>query len=192
MPIVLPLLSNMMQFIIQLTWLNHFAIICFLQIGEVIIKDDCQETLTCQKSGIVKHESMKCNTDEVCRVENGVRGCYPKQCMLEAAGSFTLFNGRTWLISSIGAFDLVKICDDTVIDVWFRVVVVLQENTGVISTAAVHVFFENVFVTVSSQAEIWVSKKIFVPFSSPIHNLCPMPELNQTLNVTRTEILLPN
>lgn len=102
---------------------------------------------------------MKCGADEICQVKNGVRGCYPKQCLLKNAGSFTLFNGTTWNIPSMGAFDLVKVCGDTVIGVWFRVVAVLQERTGVLSTAAVHIFFENVLVTVNSQNEIWVSKK---------------------------------
>lgn len=102
---------------------------------------------------------MTCNPNEICQVENGVRGCYPKQCLLEAAGSFTLFNGTTWNIPSMGAFDLVKVCDDTVVGIWFRVVAVLQESSGVLSTAAVHVFFDNVLVTVASQNEIWVSKK---------------------------------
>lgn len=101
---------------------------------------------------------MKCNTDEVCQVENGVRGCYPKQCLLKTAGSFTLFNGTTWNIPSMGAYDLVKVCDDTIRGNWFRVVAELQERPEVLSTAAVHVFFENVLVTVTSPTETWVSE----------------------------------
>lgn len=101
---------------------------------------------------------MKCNADEVCQVENGVRGCYPKQCLLKAEGIFTLFNGTTWDIPSMGAFDLLKVCDDTATGIWFRVVAVLQERTRVLSNAAVHIFFENVLVTVTAQNEIWVSE----------------------------------
>lgn len=117
---------------------------------------------------------MKCNADEVCQAESGVRGCYPKQCMLEAAGSFTLFNGTTWNIPSMGAFELVKVCDDTVIGIWFRVVAVLQEKTGILSTSAVHIFFENAIVTVTSQNDIWVSKiSLFHSVHPPI-KLCPI------------------
>ncbi|KAI5087282.1 IgGFc-binding protein-like [Silurus meridionalis] len=135
-----------------------------LKMGEVVVTDDCQEKIICQNSGIMKYESMKCNTDEACLVKNGVRGCYPKQCMLGNAGSITLFNGTTWNIPSIGAFDLVKVCDDSVMGIWFRVVAVLQERNGVLSTTAVNIFFENVLVTVTSQNEIWFNgRKMTLP-----------------------------
>ncbi|KAF5909185.1 IgGFc-binding protein, partial [Clarias magur] len=125
------------------------------KIGQVVITDDCREKLICQKSGIVKHESMQCKTGEVCQVENGVRGCYPKRCMLESAGSFTLFNGTTWNIPFMGAFELVKVCDDSAMGFWFRVVAVLQDRIGLFTPSAVHIFFENVLVTVVSEKEIW-------------------------------------
>ncbi|XP_017338014.1 IgGFc-binding protein [Ictalurus punctatus] len=158
------------------------------KIGEVVVTDDCQEKLICQKSGIVKQESMKCNADEVCQAESGVRGCYPKQCMLEAAGSFTLFNGTTWNIPSMGAFELVKVCDDTVIGIWFRVVAVLQEKTGVLSTSAVHIFFENAIVTVTSQNDIWFNgRKMTLPTMED--NNVIVKVIDQTVIVEKTSAL---
>lgn len=137
-----------------------------LQIGESIITDDCQELLTCLDTGIVNIESISCKSDEVCRVQNGVRGCYPKQCVLETGGSFTIFNGTTWTISSNGAFDLVKICDGANTVNWFRVVVELQAcNTGALKPAAIYVFFGDVLITVNSKHEIWVSKKSIVTYT---------------------------
>lgn len=68
----------------------------------------------------------------------------------------------------MGAFDLVKVCDNTVTGIWFRVVAVLQEGVSEsLSTAAVHIFFENVFVTVTSQNEIWVRTKTLL-FTHPL------------------------
>lgn len=150
-----------------------------LQIGEVVVQKGCQEKLICQKNGIVKYESMACKADEICQVENGVTGCYPKQCKLETPGSFTLFNGTTWSIPSMGAYDLVNVCDDIVIGIWFRVVAVLQERNGVLTTAAVHIFFENVLVTITSKNDIWVSNK---SFQSILFTIPPNYCISQPLN----------
>lgn len=124
---------------------------------------DCQERLTCLPSGEVKHENVQCKSDEICTVKNGVRGCYQKQCTLESGGSFTLFSGETWTFTSAGAFELVKVCDDTLVLEWFRVVVQLETcgQTGLSEVVALHVFFENTLVTVSAKQEIWVSKNMF-------------------------------
>ncbi|XP_049331877.1 IgGFc-binding protein-like [Astyanax mexicanus] len=131
------------------------------KIGQTVITEHCQERLTCLPSGEVKHESMKCNNDEVCRVKDGVLGCYPNQCMLGAGGSFTLFSGEAWTFTSTGAFDLVKVCDETVELEWFRVVVQVQAcgQTGLSEVAALHVFFEDMSVTVGAKQDIWVNGK---------------------------------
>ncbi|XP_037396853.1 IgGFc-binding protein-like [Pygocentrus nattereri] len=135
------------------------------KIGESVVTDNCQERLTCLNTGIVSIESMTCNSDEVCTVKNGVRGCFSKECVLETGGSFTLFNGTTWIIPSMGAFDLVKVCDSAAVTVWFRVVVKLQAcNSGALTPAAVYVFFEDVLVTVNSKLDIWFNgKKLTLP-----------------------------
>uniref|UniRef100_A0A8B9KF75 VWFD domain-containing protein n=1 Tax=Astyanax mexicanus TaxID=7994 RepID=A0A8B9KF75_ASTMX len=135
------------------------------KIGESVITDNCQERMTCLDTGVVNIESMNCKNDEICAVRNGVRGCYQKQCMLEDGGSFTLFNGTTWTVSSVGAFDLVKVCDGVDLSTWFRVVVELQVcSTGFLKPVAVYVFIEDLLVTVNSKHEIWVSKYIFLNF----------------------------
>ncbi|KAK3508212.1 hypothetical protein QTP70_017690, partial [Hemibagrus guttatus] len=158
------------------------------KIGEVVVQKGCQEKLICQKSGIVKYESMTCKTDEICQLENGVTGCYPKQCKLETAGSFTLFNGTTWSIPSMGAYDLVNVCDDIVIGIWFRVVAVLQERNGVLTTAAVHIFFENVLVTITSQNDIWFNgKKMTVP--SMEMNEVIVKVVDQTVTIEKTSAM---
>ncbi|TSO05462.1 IgGFc-binding protein [Bagarius yarrelli] len=159
-----------------------------LKIGEVVVQEGCQEKLICQKSGIVKYESMECKSDEICQVENKVRGCYPKRCMLEKAGSFTLFNGTTWNIPSMGAYDLVKVCDDTDIGIWFRVVAVVQERTGFLSTTAIHIFFENVIITFTSQKEIWLNgKKMTV--SSIEFNEVMVKVSDETLIIEKTSAI---
>uniref|UniRef100_A0A8B9RE32 VWFD domain-containing protein n=1 Tax=Astyanax mexicanus TaxID=7994 RepID=A0A8B9RE32_ASTMX len=66
------------------------------KIGQTVITEDCQERLTCLPSGEVKHESMKCNNDEVCRVKDGVLGCYPNQlgtCWVMGDPHYRTFDG---------------------------------------------------------------------------------------------------
>ncbi|XP_026999588.2 IgGFc-binding protein [Tachysurus fulvidraco] len=158
------------------------------KIGEVVVQEGCQEKMICQQTGIVKYESMTCKTDEICQIENGVTGCYPKQCKLEIAGSFTLFNGTIWNIPSMGAYDLVYVCDNTVIGMWFRVVGVLQERNGVLTTVAVHVFFDNVLVTVTSQNDIWFNgKKVTVP--TMVNHEVIFKVIDQTVIIEKTSVM---
>ncbi|KAI4876219.1 hypothetical protein NFI96_017952, partial [Prochilodus magdalenae] len=127
------------------------------KIGESLITDDCHERLTCLPSGEVKNESIGCQSNEVCQVKNGVRGCYRRQCLLEAGGSFTLFNGESWTITSTGAYDLVKLCNGTS-DEWFRVVAQL-EACDQNSVAFVYVFLNDIFISVNSKQSTWVNGK---------------------------------
>ncbi|XP_066531571.1 IgGFc-binding protein-like [Hoplias malabaricus] len=129
------------------------------KIGESVIKDGCHERLTCLPSGEVKHEIMSCKSDEICTKKNDVRGCFRKQCVLEAGGVFTLFSGESWIFTSLGAFELVKPCDESLAIGWFRVVAQVQScgETGRNQIVALHAFFEDLFVTVSAKQEIWVN-----------------------------------
>lgn len=114
------------------------------------------ERLTCLPSGKLQHKSMSCESSEVCGIKNGVRGCYPRQCLLEAGGSFSLFSGETWTITSVGAFELVKVCNGSLEAEWFRVVVEFSPFGRKNSLVSVHIFFEEVFITVTNKQATWV------------------------------------
>lgn len=95
----------------------------------------------------------------MCEVKNGMRGCYPKQCLMEVGGAFSLFNGRTGSITSDGDYEMIKLCDPAMVEQWFRVVVRLEacQETGQRSVKAVYVFFHDMMLSVNYKHETWVN-----------------------------------
>lgn len=112
--------------------------------------------MTCHASGKVTYEKMSCKNGEVCLLKDGVLGCHPKQCSLQAGGSFTLFSGDKWIISSAGFFELVKVCNNALVAEWFRVVVELKSFGSYSSVMSVYIFFEETFISIKSTKTIWV------------------------------------
>lgn len=102
---------------------------------------------------------MTCKSDTTCLVKNGVRGCYLKQCMMTADGTFTPISGEAGTIAAPGAYEIIKVCNQSSTSEWFRVVVKLEicGNPGVNMLVAVYVFFNDLMITINSKHEIWVS-----------------------------------
>ncbi|XP_041932222.1 IgGFc-binding protein-like [Alosa sapidissima] len=132
-----------------------------LKIGETVVADDCTVKYFCPKSGHGHMKSMSCTFDEMCGVQNGIRGCYPKQCIMGNNGVFTTFNGRVGDVQDSGMYDLVKICDDTIAEGWFRIMMDLQTclQTGQMTAVGIIAFFDDVSVVVNSNFETLVNGK---------------------------------
>ncbi|XP_041932210.1 IgGFc-binding protein-like [Alosa sapidissima] len=133
-----------------------------IKIGETIVTQNCEERYICQKSGVVLTEHISCNIDENCEVQNGVRGCYPKQCVMGSNGDLTTFNGIKGEATASGTYDLVKVCDDTQTDGWFRVVMDLQAcgNSSQMTAVGIFAFFDSAFIIVNSKFETMVNGKM--------------------------------
>uniref|UniRef100_UPI003AAD5D82 alpha-tectorin-like n=1 Tax=Centroberyx gerrardi TaxID=166262 RepID=UPI003AAD5D82 len=135
------------------------------KIGESVLSDNCRELCTCTAAGYVQCEDFACKASESCQVKQGSLGCFPKQCVMKAGGSFSLFSGRDGIISAMGAYEIITHCDQSAAD-WFRVVAKLQECslTGLKSVVAIYVYFNDVIVTVTDKQETWVNgKKVTLP-----------------------------
>ncbi|XP_070702064.1 IgGFc-binding protein-like [Pempheris klunzingeri] len=131
------------------------------KIGESIMTDDCHRIHTCQASGIVLSTNMSCDPNENCLVKNGVMGCYVQQCLLDANGTLTAFNGDSGTIKVPGAYEIIQKCDQSQALDWFRVVVKFETCTpGVNTIVAVHVFFSEVMITVNSTHGIWANGRL--------------------------------
>ncbi|KAI1901486.1 hypothetical protein AGOR_G00034930 [Albula goreensis] len=133
---------------------------------EILILDNCQLKCTCQENGEVECDLMECKPDEVCGVKNGVEGCYPRQCQVEAGGVFTLFDGMGGTVTAMGAYEIVSVCDQGLAAEWFRVVVDVRRcgKTGRASITSVYVFFEDMLVSVNENHETWVNgRKLSLP-----------------------------
>ncbi|XP_062384956.1 IgGFc-binding protein-like [Sardina pilchardus] len=133
-----------------------------IKIGETIVTQNCEEKYICQKSGVVLTEHMSCNIDENCEVQNGVRGCYPKQCVMGSNGGLTTFNGLKVQATASGTYDLVKVCDDTQTDGWFRVAMDLQAcgNSSQVSAVGIFVFFDSAFIIINSKFAAMVNGRM--------------------------------
>lgn len=123
------------------------------------MSEDCSTKYICSKSGEGKVERMSCHADETCGLRNGKRGCYPKQCILGAEGAFTTFEGKSGRVDQNGIYDLVKVCEDTVEEGWFRIAMNLQlcPKRGKMAAAGIVAFFDNLSIIINSKFETWVS-----------------------------------
>ncbi|KAL2080138.1 hypothetical protein ACEWY4_023931 [Coilia grayii] len=129
------------------------------KMGESVINDNCTERYTCEASGKVKVEHIHCKSDEVCKVKEGVRKCYQRDCLFEADGALTTFSGAGGKVDLSGAFEIIKVCDGALVEEWFRVVVKLHKcgNSGLKRIEAVYVFFEGLAITVNAKHETWAN-----------------------------------
>ncbi|KAG5842831.1 hypothetical protein ANANG_G00181920 [Anguilla anguilla] len=134
--------------------------------GESVISKDCRKKCTCAADGQVQCSAMSCASDEKCLAKDGVLGCYPTQCMLQAGGVFTEFSGMGGILTSVGVYELVSVCPQGTEAEWFRVVVDVRtcEQSSLPAIVAVYVFFEDLFVLVNKNHETWVNgKKVTLP-----------------------------
>ncbi|KAI7798981.1 hypothetical protein IRJ41_016048, partial [Triplophysa rosa] len=136
------------------------------EIGESEVQEGCYKLITCKPSGEVTREFIKCNGYEICQIQNGVRGCYPAQCLIEAGGSITLFSGISGGLAETGAYEIVKVCNDALDAQWFRAVVevLMCGETGFKGVAAVYVFYEGGIISVNRELSTWVNgMKVALP-----------------------------
>lgn len=120
--------------------------------------EDCFGVYTCQVSGVVLFQSVTCKTEESCGVKRGVRGCHPKQCQIQSGGMFTPFDGQSGHVTASGSFELVNVCNQSLVSEWFSVVVTLEEeNTALKDMVVLYVFFKDVVISVSDKHEVQVS-----------------------------------
>lgn len=123
-----------------------------------MLMDNCQQLCTCTLSGHFQCIDANCGIAESCEIQNGLQGCFPKQCV-QTGDSFTLFNGVTGAIKpTMAAYILVEYCNASATDQWFKVVAKLQtcSLTASQSVSAVYMFCSDMMVAVTDKLETWV------------------------------------
>ncbi|NWX80687.1 FCGBP protein, partial [Alca torda] len=74
----------------------------------------CSERCVCQGDGAVECRPAGCGAAEVCRVQDGVRGCYPRdcgRCQVLGAVSYSTFDGRPLRFAGTCAYTLAAVED---------------------------------------------------------------------------------
>ncbi|XP_035236114.1 IgGFc-binding protein-like [Anguilla anguilla] len=146
----------------------------YVKSGQSVVSKDCDSVCTCHPSGAVLCKKLQCGSEETCRVQDGARGCHPKEgiCSVKPGGQFASFDGLAGTTSQLGAFEMAALCDQNSAQ-WFRVVVDVQlcETRDRSAVAAVYVFFKDTVIAVNSQREAWANgRKVSLP-STPVNDL---------------------
>lgn len=116
----------------------------------------------CRTTGLLECVSQTCARGGICEVRDGYRDCYTDQghCVFDAKDQLQSFDGVTGMVERPGAFQMAFLCDQESPD-WFRVVLDVhacaRNDSG--NVTMVHVFFQDMIITVNNQWHSWVSGK---------------------------------
>lgn len=88
----------------------------YYKIGDVFYPEDmCVEECVCGENGAVSCQKAKCRPGEVCKIENGVKGCYPEgqgKCVASGDPHYISFDGQRFDFQGTCVYVLAKVCND--------------------------------------------------------------------------------
>ncbi|XP_058052422.1 IgGFc-binding protein-like isoform X2 [Ahaetulla prasina] len=141
----------------------------YLKAGESIFSTNCTEKWTCQGLDQITFEETACRGEEICVLQNGVRGCELRegQCKISRDAQLVSFDGASagWNFCG-GVYDVSSLCDESD-TAWFRVSANIgkdcEDNLSVVT--AVHVYFEEAAITLKKNNRIWVNgRSVNLPY----------------------------
>ncbi|XP_039181579.1 IgGFc-binding protein-like [Crotalus tigris] len=141
----------------------------YLKAGESIFSTNCTKKCSCQVLDQITCEETACRSEEICVVQNGVRGCEHRegQCKISPEAQLVSFDGTSarWNFCG-GVYDVSSLCDESDPS-WFRVSVNIgkdcEDNLSVVK--AVHVFFGEAVITLKKNNRIWVNgRSVNLPY----------------------------
>lgn len=114
----------------------------------------------CHSVGVLECVKQACARGDICDVQGGKRDCYPDQghCVFDGDDQLQSFDGVKGTVGRPGAFQMAFLCDQESHD-WFRVVLdalaCARNDPGKVTM--VHVFFQDMIITVNNRRHSWVS-----------------------------------
>ncbi|KAG8143307.1 hypothetical protein E2320_000562 [Naja naja] len=140
--------------------------------GESIFSTNCTGKWTCQGLDQIIYEETACQNDEICVLQNGVRGCERRegQCKISREAQLVSFDGTSarWNFCG-GVYDVSSVCDESDPS-WFRVSVNIgkdcEDNLSVVKAA--HVYFGEAAITLKKNNRIWEQNGIVINWASDI------------------------
>ncbi|XP_047662628.1 MAM and LDL-receptor class A domain-containing protein 1 isoform X2 [Tachysurus fulvidraco] len=84
------------------------------EIGERFMKDDCERQCMCAGQGNIQCSTTSCLAHEVCKVENGVIGCFPSSpvtCSVYGDPHYITFDGKAYSFQGTCNYTIAKTCD---------------------------------------------------------------------------------
>ncbi|XP_033014606.1 uncharacterized protein LOC117051988 [Lacerta agilis] len=142
----------------------------YIKVGENIFSSNCTEKITCNATGQLVYEKTRCQAEEICTLRNGMRSCESKeyQCKLTPGAQLSTFDGASRKYLCSGVYDIATVCDESV-PYWFRVSVSIGKDSDnvLVVGRAVHVFFQNVSITLKRNHRTWVNGRLVrLPYRS--------------------------
>ncbi|XP_072266263.1 IgGFc-binding protein-like [Pyxicephalus adspersus] len=84
--------------------------------NEIFWKGDCQGRCTCQGNNHVTCTAQTCAPDEVCKVQNGIRNCFPADtsiCHIYGDPHYITFDGKSYHFQGACNYTAVETCGNT-------------------------------------------------------------------------------
>ncbi|XP_053165007.1 zonadhesin-like [Hemicordylus capensis] len=84
--------------------------------GESFVTEGCTKHCVCQGNSKMECTPLSCSPDEVCKVQHGLRGCYPAStatCHVYGDPHYSTFDGRLHHFQGACNYSLVQACDNT-------------------------------------------------------------------------------
>lgn len=114
----------------------------------------------CHSAGVLECVNQACATGDTCDVQDGKQDGYPEQghCVFDADDQLLSFDGVKGTVGRPGAFQMAFLCDQESPD-WFRVVLdaLACARNDPSNVTMVHVFFQDMIITVNNRRHSWVS-----------------------------------
>ncbi|XP_066477682.1 IgGFc-binding protein-like [Tiliqua scincoides] len=82
--------------------------------GESFVTEDCSQSCKCGGNGAMECVALSCSPEEVCRVQEGLRGCYPARtatCHVYGDPHYSTFDGRLHHFQGACNYTLVQACN---------------------------------------------------------------------------------
>lgn len=146
--------------IINMNCFNFFLFCLLLQKGETFWQTNCAGQCVCVGNGTVLCNSDTCEANEVCKVQNGLLGCYPlnpSTCHIFGDPHYVTFDGRLYHFQGDCNYTVVETCTNS--SEWFSVTTRNRHRGNPNWTAldSVAVTLKNLHIVVRRDKETFVS-----------------------------------
>ncbi|XP_075794395.1 IgGFc-binding protein-like isoform X3 [Pelodiscus sinensis] len=84
--------------------------------GESVVTEDCTSRCQCLGNGNMTCSALSCQPHEICKIQNGLRGCYPPStatCHIYGDPHYTTFDGKLHHFQGACNYTVVETCNNS-------------------------------------------------------------------------------